>query len=209
MKRVDLDWLSTRVKKGLSNGEGLIFHVRDARTDQREVKARAAGAPIEYESYLADHGVPDKRLLVVEHELATVLKRMGGETNTLSTVLREAWDSGTLSTLTRHSPLQATGAHVSVLGHITEAELRRYLTETDMANGFANRFLFLCVRRSSSCRPRPASRTCSSARSSKSSAGCSTSRGARVFSSGMTMRRRSGPRRTPPWPRSPSGSSAR
>jgi hypothetical protein len=37
---------------------------------------------------------------------------------------------------------------VSVIGHITVDELRRYLTRTEMGNGLANRFLFACVRRS-------------------------------------------------------------
>jgi hypothetical protein len=50
--------------------------------------------------------------------------------------------------MTRTSPLKATGAHVSVIGHITEDELRARLTRTDAANGFANRFLFALIRRS-------------------------------------------------------------
>jgi hypothetical protein len=35
-----------------------------------------------------------------------------------------------------------------VIGHITADELRRYLTATEMANGFANRFIWICARRS-------------------------------------------------------------
>src|SRR5262249_22947897 len=69
-------------------------------------------------------------------------------TNTLSGIIRQAWDSGDLATLTKNSPIRATGAHVSIVGHITEEEVRRYLTETERANGFANRFLWLLVRRS-------------------------------------------------------------
>src|SRR5205807_10094834 len=45
-------------------------------------------------------------------------------------------------------PLKATGGHISVIGHITLDELRARLTRTDAASGFANRFLFVCVRRS-------------------------------------------------------------
>ncbi|MGA7698186.1 MAG: hypothetical protein WCB27_01145, partial [Thermoguttaceae bacterium] len=56
--------------------------------------------------------------------------------------------SGTLRTLTRNSPAKATGAHISIVGHITRDELRQQLAEVDMANGLANRFLWLCVRRS-------------------------------------------------------------
>lgn len=35
-----------------------------------------------------------------------------------------------------------------MIGHITEDELRARITRTDMANGFANRFLFALIRRS-------------------------------------------------------------
>lgn len=51
-------------------------------------------------------------------------------------------------TLTKSSPTKATGAHVSIVGHITRDELRSELTRTDAANGFANRFLWVCARRS-------------------------------------------------------------
>ena len=53
-----------------------------------------------------------------------------------------------MQTLTKASPLKATGAHISIIAHITEEEARARLTRTEMANGFANRFLFCCVRRS-------------------------------------------------------------
>jgi hypothetical protein len=95
-----------------------------------------------------DEGVEDKRLLVLEEELAGVLKVMSRQGNTLSPVIRQAWDDGTLQTLTKNSPMKATETHVSMTGHITRAELLRYLTETEAANGFANRFVWLLVRRS-------------------------------------------------------------
>jgi hypothetical protein len=50
--------------------------------------------------------------------------------------------------MTKHSEARANGAHVSIIGHITKEELRRYLTETEQGNGFGNRFLWLAVRRS-------------------------------------------------------------
>jgi hypothetical protein len=74
-----------------------------------------------------------------------VLEREG---NILSSVVRDAWDTGTLATLTKNNPTKATGAHVSIIGHITNSELRRYLTRTEAGNGFGNRFLWFCVRRS-------------------------------------------------------------
>jgi hypothetical protein len=67
--------------------------------------------------------------------------------NTLSPLIRRAWDGDKLSTMTKNSSLKATGAHISIIAHVTEDELRARLTRTDAANGFANRFLFCLVRR--------------------------------------------------------------
>ncbi len=73
---------------------------------------------------------------------------MAREGNTLSTVVRNAWDTGTLRTLTKNSPAVATDPHIAIIGHIIKRELLQYLNATEMTNGFANRFLFVCVRRS-------------------------------------------------------------
>lgn len=67
---------------------------------------------------------------------------------TLSAVIRQAWDTGNLASLTRNAPLKATGAHISIVGHVTADELRRELHSTDIANGFANRFMWIVAKRS-------------------------------------------------------------
>ncbi len=139
-------WVGDRVQSGLSSGEGAIWAVRDPVVKQERVKERGQAA--RYESVVADPGEPDKRLLVVEPEFANVLKQTERQGNTLSAVLRQAWESGHLRTLTKNSPARATDAHVSVIGHITAEELARYLTATESANGFANRFLWFAVQRS-------------------------------------------------------------
>lgn len=151
MERVDSDWRQDRVTYGLSSGEGLIWAVRDPIEETKPVreKGRHTG---EYETYIANHGELDKRLFVIEAEFANVLKVMAREGNTLSPVIRSAWDSGDLKTMVKNSPAKATGAHISIVGHITRDELRRYLTQTESANGFANRFCWLAVKRSN-CLP--------------------------------------------------------
>src|SRR5262249_46851426 len=132
--QADDEWAKTRIKSGLSSGEGLIYNVRDAREEQQPIKEH--GRVVGYQTVVVDEGERDKRLLVFEPELATVLRRMQGETNSLSAVLREAWESGQLSTLVKNNPTRATGAHISVIAHTTREELVTSLTETDRANGF-------------------------------------------------------------------------
>lgn len=127
LERADSEWVP-RLQKGLSSGEGLIHAVRDEADE--------------------DKGVPDKRLMVIETEFSSVLRRMNREGNSLSAVLREAWDSGSLQVLTKGTPQRATEAHLSVVAHITIPELRALLSATDMANGLANRFLWVFARRS-------------------------------------------------------------
>jgi hypothetical protein len=150
---VDAGWANNRVLGGLSSGEGLIWAVRDPIYKKEPVregggKGRGKGRIVGYEDVLVDPGVADKRLLVLEAEFGSVLKVIARERNTLSAIIRQAWDIGALRTLTKNAPAQATGAHISIVGHITRNELRRQICETDMANGLANRFLWLCVKRS-------------------------------------------------------------
>ena len=103
---------------------------------------------IGHEDQESDPGIEDKRLLDVESEFASVLRVMRRDGSTLSTTIRQAWDRGELQSLTKNSPARARGAHISIIGHITCEELRRELDETSAANGFANRFIFACVKRS-------------------------------------------------------------
>jgi hypothetical protein len=133
LKRVDATWGKNCIRTGLVSGEGLIYHVRD------EVKKG---------DKVLDDGVHDKRLLVIESEFARTLRAMGRQESTLSSVLRLAWDTGDLATMAKNSPNRATGAHVSLLCHVTQDDLSSFLSTTDLANGFGNRFAWPLVRRS-------------------------------------------------------------
>jgi len=137
-RELDPEWTSKRILSGLSSGEGLIWAVRDP------VLSRGKNGDEE----LVDEGVEDKRLLVIEPEFASVLRILDRDGNTLSAVIREAWDRGDLAILTKNSPARASEAHVSIIGHITREELLRTLNATERANGFANRFLIACAKRS-------------------------------------------------------------
>lgn len=150
-KTVAPDWDEERIQAGLSSGEGLMWAVRDPITKKEPIKMK--GKVTEYQDVIDDEGVADKRLFIIEPEFASVLKVASRDGNTLSAVIRQAWDSGKLRTMTKNTPCTATDAHITLIAHVTKEELIRYLTTTEAANGFANRFLWLCVKRSK-CLPR-------------------------------------------------------
>jgi hypothetical protein len=138
---IDLEWIKARITQGLSSGEGLIWAVRD---EQRTKKTTKNGE----EEIIAVDGIDDKRLVTVEQEFASTIRVLRREGNTLSAIVRKAWDDGNLNALTKNSPAKSTGAHISILTHITKDELLRYLDSTEYGNGFGNRFLWACVKRS-------------------------------------------------------------
>jgi hypothetical protein len=132
-RTVDPRWAACNVVSGLSSGEGLIERVKDdVFGDDGKVKIP---------------GVADKRLLVYEGEFSSVLSVSKREGNTLSQLIRCAWDGKPLQTLTRNSPLEATDHHISILGDITNEELQLLLSHRDRFNGFTNRFLWVFVER--------------------------------------------------------------
>jgi hypothetical protein len=146
MRYADDGWCQNCFASGLSSGEGLIWAVRDPIEKQEPIKEK--GRITGYQTVVADEGISDKRLLADETEFAQVLKVLQREGNSLSPVIRQSWDTGNLRTLTKNNPARATGAHISISAHITRPELVKHLQNTEALNGFANRFLWLCVRRS-------------------------------------------------------------
>lgn len=148
LRHFDPEWADDHIQGGLVSGEGLIYHVRDPVTKRESSRPKGA-ALTTTQAVTVDDGIGDKRLLAVETELSRMFKAMGRDGNTLSDVLRQAWDcKRTLQILSKNSPNKATDAHVSVIGHITKADVLKHMTETESANGFGNRFLWVCVRRS-------------------------------------------------------------
>lgn len=146
------NWAEHCVSSGLSSGEGLIYAVRDEVTKQEPVRDKGFNGKQRqitgYETVIADPGVADKRLLCLESEFGGVLRVMQRSSNTLSVLIRQCWDSGNLRTLTKNNATRATGAHVSVIGHITGPELRKFLLLEDAFGGVGNRFLWVCTQRS-------------------------------------------------------------
>lgn len=140
---IDEDWRK-KIGPGLSSGEGLLYEVRDPRSEQKKNKETG-----EMEEIEVDKGVEDKRVFVTQTEFASVFKVANREGNTLFDVLRQLFDCEEfLKVRTKNAPINATGAHISIIGQITPAELSKLMTETDAFNGFLNRFLWASVKRS-------------------------------------------------------------
>jgi hypothetical protein len=131
---VDKGFVERRVLGGFGSGEALI---------------EAAGGVVEDGEDDAEPPAPrDPRLLIVEEEFSRVLRVSERDGSTLSQVVRQAWDGANLAALTRKRPVRAKGAHICALGHITEDELLARMRGVEIANGFANRFLFTLAVRS-------------------------------------------------------------
>jgi len=120
-RALDEEFIDNRIIHGVGSGEGLL----DAFSNDADCRA-----------------------LVSEGEFARLLAITNREGSTLSAAIRNGWDSGSMEIRTIKRKLKVKGAHLSIIGHITREELLRRLSETEMANGFGNRYLWVCARRS-------------------------------------------------------------
>lgn len=125
----------------LSTGEGLAYHVRDESDEERERRQRQN--PNES---IREKG--DKRLMIQDEEFASGLACTKREGNTLSMGIRCFWDNGDYAPLTKNNPITVKGAHINIITHITMQELAVCLGDVQVVNGFGNRFLWICARRS-------------------------------------------------------------
>lgn len=125
------EWSEKCLCYGLGSGEGLIERLADE---------PCTGEP-----------PADRRLLAVEREFGSCLRKGRREGNTLADVVRNAWDGQPLQSLTRKSNgLRATQTHISILGNITPEEITELLQPgkgTEAFNGYGNRFLWAECRR--------------------------------------------------------------
>jgi DNA primase (bacterial type) len=134
--------LTTRESGGpLSTGEGLAHHVRDETDEERERRQRQnPNEPIREKG--------DKRLIIQDEEFASGLACAKREGNTLSMGIRCFWDCGDYAPLTKNNPITVKGAHINIVTHITMQELAVCFGDVQAFNGFGNRFLWFCARRS-------------------------------------------------------------
>ena len=126
--------LAQNLARAASTSEGLVDAIRDKKDDDD------------------DQGVIDKRLFCLEAELGAALRATQRQGNTLSAILRAAWDGHKIAPLTKNNKIAATDPHICILAHITRPELQPLLTASDVWNGFANHFVWLVVGEPSGCR---------------------------------------------------------
>jgi hypothetical protein len=125
----------------LSTGEGLAFQVKDETDAERERRNK-----LNPNEPIRDSG--DRRLMIQDEEFASGLACTKREGNTLSMGLRCFWDSGDYAPLTKNNPVRVKNAHICIITHITMQELAVALADVQAFNGFGNRFLWICARRS-------------------------------------------------------------
>lgn len=149
LKQVIPNHITSNLKSGASSGEGIAFHLRDPVWENKTKKREGR---LITEKVLVDQGVPDKRVVVIETEFGSVLISMKREGNKLSVVLRDAYDSKNLSTLTKNNSVTASNPHITIIAHITIEEFRHLLNVVDIFNGFGNRFMYFYTK-SEKCLP--------------------------------------------------------
>lgn len=128
---------------GISSGEGIMKQVRDP-----SVKLEQDPKTKETITTVIDPGIPDKRLMITLGEFQQSIAAMRRQESILSSVLRQAWDTGRIASPTKNNEIAVTGAHVSLIGCISKEELLLETHQVDAQNGTLNRFLFAASRRS-------------------------------------------------------------
>jgi putative DNA primase/helicase len=120
-----------RHEGGLSTGEGLGWVVHDEILNK--------------DGDVAEEGVNDKRLYVVEAEFAGCMAAASREKNNLSATIRTVWDGKNISPLVKNAKWCASDPHIVISAHITSSELIDRMTDVDAQSGFMNRFIILHI----------------------------------------------------------------
>ena len=124
LRQADSTWEGV---SGLNSGEGIAAIARDNKGGEEE-----------------DTSEKIKCVSFLETEFARLLEVSYRSGSTVGMTLRRAWEELTFQVVNKNSPLKAR-ALVSLVGHITPKELRQKMANVDIANGFANRILWVKV----------------------------------------------------------------
>jgi len=135
LRRINDKWFNERNAGGFGSGEAIVseFAPRVIKNSNGEETG------LEF---------PDPRLFVYEPEFARILAVAAKDGSILSMMMRCGYDGTPIATRRAQSKIVVNYHHISVLAHVTPRELRERLSTSEMANGFANRFLFVASKRS-------------------------------------------------------------
>ena len=97
---------------------------------------------------LASESETDNRLCLIVPELSTLLNSMDRQGSTTSGHLRLGYDGLPLENNRARASEVAQDYLMSVIGHITPAELSEIISQVDWFNGVSNRFTWAAVRKS-------------------------------------------------------------
>jgi hypothetical protein len=123
MRDADSKWYKRALTNGLQSAEAIVDAVDD---DNKS-----------------------NELMVYYTEFGGLLSAIKLRAN-LSDIIKQSYDGDILKVRTKHKSGNRTAshAHVSVMGHVTPAILSERLSDTEIASGFGNRFLFATVDKS-------------------------------------------------------------
>jgi hypothetical protein len=123
---------------GVNTGEGLI-----------DIAAMEQGeSEHDTEDGVVRHAyIPTLRVFVEEREFSRVLHISQRQGSIARDVYREAWDNHLLAKITKSSKQHVENVTLSLIGHITKAELESDTTEVDQLGGFLARFLHVWSER--------------------------------------------------------------
>ncbi|QUI30700.1 DUF3987 domain-containing protein [Streptomyces alfalfae] len=130
LKRSIGGYLGDRVVSGISSGPSLVNHLWNQ----------------ELETMGSEDGV-DGRVMIVEEEWATVLKR-SKRCPTFSPQLRTAWDGKPIVNTTKKGKQEVARPLLGFHAHITPGEWSRYVSSSEALGGTFNRILPVLVERS-------------------------------------------------------------
>jgi hypothetical protein len=156
LQAMDPDWFEECQLKAFGSGEAVVSHFNPPAQGSKRRRASSD----DDDDYDGDNDCDsdadddemvdtkiDRRAFIKEEELSSVFKVNTRSGSNSSSIFRSAWDGESLENRTKRAILKAKDTHISLLGHITPDELLRTLGGSDVANGFANRILFVLARR--------------------------------------------------------------
>jgi hypothetical protein len=134
------EFVLDRIANGFGSGEALC--------DTIAWGNRPPPGPDEDGTMPEDDSPFARHTLMVEPEFARILAVNKRDGSTLAPLLRQGWDGGQLAVRSRTATTVVNGGHLTVIAHITRAELLAKVAESDIHGGTLNRFLLIPARRS-------------------------------------------------------------